>query len=232
MELLFLGTGAADWDIRKADASPDFRRFSSLLVDDGLLIDPGPCVYEFERTFGYEGLYRNVRDVILTHPHGDHFSRETLSRLESDGAVFHPMKAGETLELDRYVIRAYAANHRTAEDPVHFTVESKEDGKRFFYGCDGAWMFYETYRALLEYEHLDLMIFDCTIGDIRGDYRIFEHNNAVMVSEMAATFSGICSRFMVSHLARTLHPATHAETAKVLEKFGLECARDNLRVMV
>ena len=232
MELLFLGTGAADWDIRKADASPDFRRFSSLLADGRLLIDPGPCVYEFEKTFGYDGLYRNVTDVILTHPHGDHFSRETLDRLESSGAVFHKTAARDTLELDRYTVRAYAANHGTAENPVHFTVESKEDGRRFFYGCDGAWMFYETYRALMEYGHLDLMIFDCTIGDIRGDYRIFEHNNIAMAAEMAATFKKICPRFMVSHLARTLHPAAHAETAQVLAGYGLECARDNLRVTV
>ena len=232
MKLLFLGTGAADWDIRKADASPDFRRFSSLLADGRLLIDPGPCVFEFEKTFGYDGLYRNVTDVILTHPHGDHFSEETVSKLKENGAAFHPTDAGSVLELEHYVIRAYAANHRTAKDPVHFTVESKDDGKRFFYGCDGAWMFYETYRALLNDGPLDLMIFDCTIGDIRGDYRIFEHNNVAMVSEMAATFSKICPRFMVSHLARTLHPATHAETAAVLAKYGLECARDNLRVTV
>ncbi|MBQ3637578.1 MAG: hypothetical protein II953_04375, partial [Clostridia bacterium] len=72
----------------------------------------------------------------------------------------------------------------------------------------------------------------CTIGDIRGDYRIFEHNNAAMGSEMAASFKKICPRFMVSHLARTLHPATHAETAAVLAKFGLETARDDLRVNV
>ena len=232
MELLFLGTGAADWDIRRADASPDFRRYSSLLVGGDLLIDPGPCVFEFEKTFGYEGLLAGVKDVILTHPHDDHFSEETLDRLTSSGAVFHETKAGDTLELDRYRIRAYAANHRTSRDPVHFTVESKDDGKRFFYGCDGAWMFYETYRALLADGPLDLMIFDCTIGDIHGDYRIFEHNNVAMVSEMASTFRKICPRFMVSHLARTLHPATHAETAEVLARYGLECARDNLRVTV
>ena len=157
MELLFLGTGAADWDIRKADASPDFRRFSSLLVDGRLLIDPGPCVFEFEKTFGYDGLYRNVTDVILTHPHGDHFSEETLSKLEENGALFRPTEAGNVLELEHYVIRAYAANHRTAKDPVHFTVESKDDGKRFFYGCDGAWIFYETYRSLMNDGPLDLI---------------------------------------------------------------------------
>lgn len=226
MKLHFLGTGAADWDIRLADASVDFRRNSSLLVSDSLLIDPGACLFEFEKTFGYENLYGGVKDVICTHKHGDHYNPDTLARLTAAGAQFHEIAAGETFENERWLIRAYAANHRTATDPVHFVVEDKSDGKRFFYGCDGAWMFYETYRALMELGHLDLMIFDCTIGDIHGDYRIFEHNNVAMVAEMKATFSKLCPRFAVSHLARTLHPA-HKEAAAVLAKYGIETAYDN-----
>ncbi len=231
MKLLFLGTGAADWDIKRADASVDFRRNSALLVDGSLLIDPGSCVFEFEKTFGYEDLYGGVTDVINTHRHSDHFDPAVLDRLSAKGAVFHPMAAGDVLELPRHTVRAYAANHRTAKDPVHFVVESKEDGKRFFYGCDGAWMLYDTWRALLALEKIDLMIFDCTIGDIQGDYRIFEHNNVSMVAEMAATFRRICPRFMVSHLARTLHPS-HEEACKILGAHGIEVARDNLTVEV
>ena len=40
MELLFLGTGAADWNISKRVEGEFFRRFSSALVDGALLIDP------------------------------------------------------------------------------------------------------------------------------------------------------------------------------------------------
>ena len=226
MKLHFLGTGAADWDITRPDATIDFRRYSSLLVDGRLLIDPGPCVFEFEKTFGYTDLLAGVKDIVCTHRHGDHYSEETRARLEAMGAVFHDTEPWDTLELERCTIRAYPANHRTAENPMHFVVESKEDGRRFFYGCDGAWLFYDTYRALLGLGRLDLMIFDCTIGDISGDYRIFEHNNVAMVSEMKATFSKLCPRFAVSHLARTLHPA-HAQAAAVLAARGIETAWDN-----
>ena len=47
MKLTFLGTGAADWDINQYDAMPEFRRFSSALVNDDLLIDPGPHIFHF-----------------------------------------------------------------------------------------------------------------------------------------------------------------------------------------
>ncbi|MGN1346630.1 MAG: hypothetical protein ACI4V1_07570 [Eubacteriales bacterium] len=232
MKLHFLGTGAADWDIRQAAASRDFRRNSSLLIDGKLLVDPGSCLFEFESTFGFDDLYAGVADMICTHRHSDHYDPETVRKLEARGAVFHSMRAGEVLETKDYIVRAYAANHRTAQDPMHFVIESRTDGKRLFYGCDGAWMFYETYKDLFALGHLDLMVFDCTIGDIHGDYRIFEHNNVAMVTEMRDLFQKICPRFMVSHLARTLHPATHAETAAVLAAHGFETAYDNAVVEI
>ena len=52
MKLLFLGTGAADWDIKSPVREEGFRRFTSTLVDGILLIDPGPCVLEALDTFG------------------------------------------------------------------------------------------------------------------------------------------------------------------------------------
>ena len=82
MKLHFLGTGAADWDLSLADASQDFRRNSSLLIDDRLLIDPGACLFEFEKTFGYTGLYAGVSDIVNTHPHSDHWSEEPVRRVQ------------------------------------------------------------------------------------------------------------------------------------------------------
>ena len=45
-------------------------------------IDPGKCVFEFEKTFGYRDLYAGVTDVICTHRHSDHYSPETVAQLE------------------------------------------------------------------------------------------------------------------------------------------------------
>lgn len=230
MKIHFLGTGAADWDINHPNTTRDFRRFSSILVDDCLLVDPGPCVREFMDSFGRPDLLDGCTHVINTHRHSDHYNQAMVDSLPA--GLFHPITAGETFETESHIISAYAAHHGTVTDAVHFVIESKADGKRFFYGCDGAWLYYETAWALLK-QKFDLMVFDCTIGDISGDYRIFEHNNVAMVAEMKATFQsrGCCDNFMVSHLARTLHPVTHEETAAVLAKHNIDVAWDD-RVVI
>ena len=227
MKIHFLGTGAADWDINHPDTSENFRRYSSILVDGVLLVDPGPCIGEFMRSFGCADLLDGCRTVINTHRHSDHFSQDTVDSL--DHAEFRAMKSGDVLDTDSHIITAYAAHHGTVKDGVHFVIESKMDGKRFFYGCDGAWLLYDTAWALMN-QKFDLMIFDCTIGDIAGDYRVFEHNNADMVYQMKEAFRkrGCCENFMVSHLARTLHPLMHTETDAVFAKYGIRAAHDNM----
>ena len=223
MKLHFLGTGAADWNITHPRKDPDYRRFSSVLVDDALLIDPGPCIFEFAETYNYPRLFENLKTVICTHKHGDHFSQPSLDKINlslTDIPLFN------TEETEFYRITSYPANHATAENPKHYVIESKTDGKRFFYGCDGAWMLYPTYRALRN-QQFDLMVFDCTIGDVPGDYRIFEHNNISMVETMCQTFSKNCSRFMVSHMARTLH-TDHASLKARLTPSGIVPAYDDM----
>ena len=61
MELLFLGTGAADWNISKRVEGEFFRRFSSALVDGALLIDPGPHIFDFAEKNGTPELFRACR---------------------------------------------------------------------------------------------------------------------------------------------------------------------------
>ena len=223
MKLHFLGTGAADWDITHPQKDKNYRRFSSLLVDDCLLVDPGPCIFEFAQTYGYPHLFDNVKTVINTHPHGDHYNPQTVEKL---GLPVTQVPYFETVETNTHIITAYPANHATSIDPRHFVIESKQDGKRFFYGCDGAWMLYPTYRALRT-QKFDLMIFDCTIGDVEGDFRIFEHNSIAMVQIMTQTYRKNCGRFMVSHMARTLH--TDADTLeKRLAPLGIVPAYDDM----
>lgn len=226
MKIRFLGTGAADWDISQHTAGIDFRRYSSAVVDDTLLIDPGPCVYEFAETFGYD--LSGIKYVVNTHSHSDHYNQGTLDRLTAAGAVFFPFKAGESARVGAYDIEAVHANHGTCRDAVHFLISDGD--KRLFYGIDGAWLLYDEVQAIKK-AHVDLAVLDATIGDARGDYRIFEHNNLRMVEEMKLTLEGDVGRFVITHMARTLH-TDHETLVKRMAPSGIEVARDNLELIL
>ena len=63
MKLHFLGTGAADWDISRRRDDMEWRRFSSTLIDDTLLIDPGPHIFDFAEK------NKNIDYIALGHIH-------------------------------------------------------------------------------------------------------------------------------------------------------------------
>ena len=79
---------------------------------------------------------------------------------------------------------------------------------------------------------LDVIVWDGTIGDQPGDYRIFEHNSIPMIRLMNQTLraNGVyrdSTRIILSHLARTLHPE-HRELTGILGIEGLEPAHDGM----
>ena len=100
MKLLFLGTGAADWDIKSPERQEGFRRYTSTLVDGSLLIDPGPCVLEALQTFGADR--SKIKYIINTHSHSDHYNKETVESLEKDGAEHFVNSNGDGTFYDPY----------------------------------------------------------------------------------------------------------------------------------
>ena len=69
MKVTFLGTGAADWDIKAYVPGQFHRRFSSALINDDLLIDPGPHIFHFCEQNGTPSLLDGVKNIIVTHSH-------------------------------------------------------------------------------------------------------------------------------------------------------------------
>lgn len=224
MELLFLGTGAADWPLKKKPEMMGFRRQSSALIDRCLLIDPGPQVLEALEEYGIE--IGEIKYIINTHKHKDHFSEETLEVLTSAGAEMFWLSAGEECQIGAYQIFAYQGNHATCENTIHFIV--KNENHTIFYGLDGAWLMYEEVQGIIAH-HPDLAILDATIGEIDGDYRIFEHNNLNMVLEMKKTLQPYIKQFCISHMARTLH-TDHQTLAKIMEDHQVLAAYDGMKI--
>ena len=216
MKLQFLGTGAADWCLALHKGVNGFRRNSSLLVDDCLLIDPSPDVPDAIAEFNIDK--SKIKYIINSHPHPDHFNEGTVAFL--DGAEFIKLSDGETKQIGKYTVQAVRANHSITT--VHFIIFDGD--KRFFYGLDGGWLTFEEIETIKE-NGVDLAILDATVGDIPGDYRIFEHNNLSMIREMKTSLECHIKRFMISHMARTLH-TSHEELCENMKKSNIEVAYD------
>jgi phosphoribosyl 1,2-cyclic phosphodiesterase len=220
MKITFLGTGAADWHIERHREVEGFRRNSSCLVDDTLLIDPGSCVPDALETFGKSA--EKIKYVINTHKHRDHYNENTLESLTE--ARFYQVAAGEEIKLGKYTVSAHSANHATAESAVHFIISDGE--RRLFYGLDGAWLTYPEVEAIKK-SGVDLAVLDATVGDKPGDYRIFEHNNLNMVLEMKKSLKDSVKRYVISHMAYTLH-TDHKTLEEEMKKHDITTAYDGL----
>ena len=223
MKIQFLGTGAADW--KKTAPGEEYRRYTSTLIDDTMLIDVTETVLDQMKDPS------QIHDVFFTHSHADHFSRSALSQLAPCRVYAHKSWAhiisGEGLEViavevgvpvklpSGCTVMPMPSNHATTradEVTLHYLIERA--GKRLFYATDGAWLRNEEHRLLGE-SVLDAVVFDATIGDkAEGDYRIFEHNSVDMIRLMVKTMRKTGrlradAPVFLTHLARTLHAPQH-----------------------
>ncbi|MBQ8840062.1 MAG: MBL fold metallo-hydrolase [Clostridia bacterium] len=219
MKILFLGTGAADFPKEKCKR---FRRTASALIDDIILIDPGPWVLDAIEEYDVD--VKKIKYVLATHHHDDHFNQATLDHLTRNGARFIELAPRETVILDDYTILGLPANHTVP--CTHFVIE--KGAKRMFYGLDGAWLTYEAVDAIWK-KGVDLAVFDGTIGFVEGDWRVFEHNSLNMIIEMKKSLKSSVKHYVISHLAYTLHPA-HEIVAKEMEKHDITVAYDGLSI--
>jgi phosphoribosyl 1,2-cyclic phosphate phosphodiesterase len=232
LQLLFLGTGAADWD--KPEPSGEFRRYSSMIAGGDLLFD---CPASVPDALGEQNIpLTAVKHLFITHSHCDHFNIEAIKSinamrineslaplsvfahiavaeyLRKNGIEATGILPGQSFCAGDYRVISLPANHTPGlkdETALHYLVSGK--GVRWLYATDGAWMPYAAWD-ILRSQRLDALIIDATIGDNHeGDFRIFEHNSLPMLRIMIATMQDLkilksSSPVILTHLARTLHP--------------------------
>ena len=218
MKITFLGTGAADWDFCRDRHQEDYRRNASALIDDVLLIDPGPLVTDALKTFKKDA--NKILYIINTHKHPDHYSEETVSSLKN--ATLYHIPPNTEANIGKYKIHSFKGNHATCDETVHFMISDGE--KNLFYGLDSSWLMYEEFQAIKN-THVDYAVFDATLGDVDGDYRIFEHNSLRMVREMKSALDPYIKKLCISHMAKSTH-LPHKELSELMEKDGIETAFD------
>ena len=224
MELLFLGTGAADWKYSADKDNPEYRRNSSFLINGELLVDPGPDVLNAIQTFGVE--IGKIKYIINTHRHQDHYNDFTVEKLLSLGAEIYEIDLGTPKTVGKYLITALNANHSIPAK--HYLISDGE--KCVFYGLDGSWLQYDEFKALMQSKP-QLAVFDATVGFDYGKYSTIEHNNLRMVIDIKKLLEDYVGRFLISHLSKTMH-TDHKTVSEKMSEHGIEVAFDGLKIEI
>lgn len=250
MNILFLGTGAADWSMEDKKKGEFFRRNSSTLIDSEILVDPGAHVFDYMEDSGNPHLFDKVKYVIVTHNHSDHVCADTVKKLAQgrpltvlcpkpaqdrigavEGVDFITPQIYREETLGAYSVLPLLANHDDVLNAFHYVIKTPE-GKELFYGLDGAWFLRPTWEEMKSHK-FDMMILDCTVGDF-DDWRLFEHNTVPMLRKMVAEIRRLGmiaegGKIVASHLAKTLHPS-HEECVKIFEGLGMITAFDGMEI--
>ncbi len=251
MKLLYIGTGAADWTETAGAREGVTRRFTCTLLDETLLIDLAPTTPR--ELFEDGAILGGVTDILYTHSHDDHFDRDTLASLAAhrrvrvwadahfaarlvniDGVEIHSLTAGTEVAVGSYTVLPLRANHRVSaypeEQALHYIIT---DGvRRIFWGADGSWLLTDTWAIMRRHKPYDRIILDGTLGEARGDYRVFEHNSLPMVRLMTETFrkEGCLAsdgEVWLTHLSRDSHENPNLMERHLAEE-GFVVAKDNL----
>ena len=251
MKILFIGTGAADWVLKERKGDEFFRRLTAVKINDDIMIDCSPDTSDF--TSKNPNALSNVKDVLITHTHSDHYSPQTIGEIlrkdvrvwaeeESEKKILSDMPHLETSVLEffeentvgRYTVIPVPASHSVADrnqTPVNYIISDGE--KTIFWGCDSAWIPNYSWHEMKKHK-FDLIVLDGTLGDADGDYRIFEHNNIAMIKEMTNTIKSQQllkegGKVMISHMSRYAHKE-HDELQKQLDDVGVLVAYDEMEI--
>ncbi len=253
MKLIFLGTGAAGSKLRpEREIMAHHRRCASLLIDDNVVVDM--ALQSFDHATKLGAKTDCVTDVFLSHTHRDHYMKEALLGYLSvakakinvwchEGAVrmlklteeelarvnICPVAPMDTWETGGMTVTALPANH-AEENALHYVFE--KNGKKLFYGLDGAWFTPREWQYLQKSAVLDAAILDATnMTHDPIDYRnAGEHNNILLLPLVVQALreTGIVregSRLIADHIGSV--PGNHELTA-FFEGLGLIEAVDGL----
>lgn len=242
-ELRFTGTGSLGSHRCKNKLSREYRRFSSLLIDGKIIIDPSEDLFEFEDSFMLSDTTEDIEAVIVTHTHLGHLSLNAIERLSSrhrgltvygNEAVCRALSGIGNIRLKSlspfeifsvcgYEIIALPANHIT-DNPREATLNFLfRNGKSFFYGLDGGFINPMAYKVLREVKP-ELYILDCALGDEKISEASVYHNNldgALKIRELLIN-SGVATeetRFILSHLPSEKRREIHEELSLKLEEY-------------
>ncbi len=250
INLRFFGTGGIGSARPKNKLSKDYRRFSTLLIDEKIIIDPSEDIFEFVESFMLSGILDEVKDVFITHSHPDHFSLSAIEGLAKKCSLrVYASEALETeisgvrnveyvklipfglVKIGKYSILPLPSNHKTDipnETPLNFIIEC--DDKTLLYALDGAFIDADAWQVLKEVK-LDVAVLDFGAGISDYSSACVLHNNIQTVTAMREIFisSGVASestKFILSHIPSGKKSPTHEEITSTIADTPFKLAYD------
>lgn len=256
-ELRFTGTGALGSHRCKSKLAREYRRFSSLLIDEKIIIDPSEDIFEFEDSFMLTGICAAIEVAFITHSHLGHLSVSAIERLASRhaglyvfasdavcralsgirGVITRVISPFEIVSVLGYEAMALPSNHTTdIADEICFNYLFKKE-KSFFYGLDGGFINPSAFKVLRGVKP-DLYIIDCALGNSGIGEGAVYHNDlsgALRIRELLINSAVAAeeTRFILSHLPSERRRDIHEELTAALEEYpSVKVAYDGYYITV
>jgi phosphoribosyl 1,2-cyclic phosphodiesterase len=244
MEVLLLGTGAADGIPNVFCACPtctdyrdrgELRTPTSVLIDNRLLIDPGPEAPRQVSRLGRDLI--GCTTLLVSHAHSDHLdaavllhrswatqgplqvigpdpvielSTNWLSPTQTD-VRFTPITAGTVIEADGYTIEALAANHQACGEALCYRIT---DGTATLLYLTDTGPLPATTLAAVAGRRVDVLLLEETFGTAtdKGD----QHHNLASFTATVATLRSLnvvdaTTRVVAIHLGHDNPPLSQLQ---------------------
>ena len=261
--MLFLGTGAAEGvpglfcgcevcRTGRQRGGKNLRTRSSILVDNTLKIDLPPDTLHHVLTYGLD--LSQLRHLLITHTHEDHFALHELTYLGPEFAyrdlpltIYGSATVARMLdslshgvrhildvrvvqpftpyELDDYTVIPVLAHHREDEQCLNYVVSDGE--KTLLYMCDTGWYRDATWRYLSGVR-LDAVIAECTKAFVDAPYDTHLGLTEVLQLKhrlLAMGTAHVGTRWAVTHFSHN-GKALHEDLEGFCQPHGIEVAYD------
>lgn len=235
----------------------NIRSRSGALIDDDLKIDLSPDTYMQALRDGLE--LGNVRNILITHTHHDHFFPNELLmyvkpfahgpeelHIWGDQWVvqgvkdrvgnwpypenIHELRVFEPVTIEETHVVPLKAAHFPQKGCFNYIIQ--RGGKTLLYGMDSAYFPEESWQAQRDYK-FDVVILDCTHGLV-GRSTVHGGADTLIQEKERMLEEGTATqstRFIANHFSHN-GKVTHEELEEVFAPHGFEVGYDGMVIEV
>lgn len=252
MILRFLGSGTAGCKIKKKN-SKEFRRRTTLFIDEKILINPTMDIFDFEASFNLTGMFRRISAILVTDTLS--LDIDAIRKLTERGSIpvlasafvlnqlsdcegvrpayLTPFNLSQIGEYKILPLPIGRKTENTRECPLGFYISRD---KNIFYATPGGMLRYDAWQLFGklgtdESMRLDAVILDGSRGDLpygAEDFDALSLEGASLtrrVLESGGLTRERC-RFIVANLPTNKKKNNHEEWLPYAEENGLTLCYD------